>query len=437
MLKLFKILIFSLLVSGLHAQGIGRGAATRLYRGTGAPPAGWCDSAGDIGKVWVRSDADELYVCTYDGGSYTAVDMLASGLSGYSAVTTVGDPGSDSNIVTEQGIREALDSISTGLSCTPTRTDATNIDIASCGFIFTGMSSPIDLTNINVEVTNSNTGIIFGWVDADGEFKVGTTGGVTVTCTNCTDEGTVADFPLSAKEIFKWSVTTGSLAADDGSQDFRRTINGPLYLIDGSTTTVNKVGSAYSIEVNSSTFPAKSSHSLWFPVGGATTGASVREFWISPATVGVGAAAVGGTSPHRYIYLPYADDVDSFAIITWLVPEDWDGGTVKLTIKYILTNSDTLGNVVAWSVQTAGYGTADIVSPTYNSAQAMNSTLSSGSQRIMQTVSLSSLTMTGCTAGAICNVKIGRIGSDSDVTDTCNSSVGLLGINIRWLENLP
>lgn len=324
----------------------------------------------------------------------------------------------------------------TGLSCTPVRTDGTNIDIASCEFMFPGMLTPADITNINVEVTNANTGIVFGWADADGEFKVGTTGGVTVACTACTDEGTIADFPHSAKEIFKWSVTTGTLAADDGSQDFRRTINGPLYLIDGSTTTVNRTGTQWSLEVNTATLPAKSSHSRFFPAASSSS-SGATSLWLIPGTGGATAPTPTGTAPHRYAYTAYPDDADTSASIMTRIPTDWDGGDIRFTIGWMLTNLDALGAVVAWTVETSCPGTADLVNPTYNTAQSMPSTTTTASQRVTHTVSLSALTLTSCSAGSPLWIRLNRIANDADATDTVQTGAGLLWGEMRWLEDLP
>jgi hypothetical protein len=188
MLKSFKLLILFLLATGLYAQGVSRGAANRQFRAAGAPPAGLCNSAGDVGKMYARTDADEAYDCLPDGGGgwawkqrggggvgsgditavgtcttgscfqsvdehkvfiapsgsagvgefrllevadipdldslYATDSELTTAISGLSAtylalanlVTTVGDPGSDSSVPTEQAVREALDALSLGVS---------------------------------------------------------------------------------------------------------------------------------------------------------------------------------------------------------------------------------------------------------------------------------------------------------------------------------
>lgn len=63
--------------------------ASRVRRGAGAPAAGECDGAGDVGKVWIRSDAasplSSFYTCSNTGVATYAWELIGTGAGGFVA----------------------------------------------------------------------------------------------------------------------------------------------------------------------------------------------------------------------------------------------------------------------------------------------------------------------------------------------------------------
>ncbi len=150
-------------------------------------------------------------------------------------------------------------------------------------------------------------------------------------------------------------------------------------------------------------------------------------FWDLPTTNAGTPFCVTGTNIQKGV-LQFADSANQSAQTTLNLPDDWSGA---IDIKLLFTSADTTsGHTEKFTVATActtpssGSGTTD--DPSFNTAQTLTYTL--GASEVgsaLRKVSQAGLTATGCSAGSVLHLKVGR-----DVTDTDTGTINFVGAEL-------
>lgn len=101
-----------------------------------------------------------------------------------------------------------------------------------------------------VTVSGSNSGLLYAYVNDDGEVKIGqdTPGNIGLACSSpCSVEPTLAGFPGGSVPLWTWSVTSGSLDVNGGT-DARTPLAAGPKILAGPNIIVTKTANTYTIE---------------------------------------------------------------------------------------------------------------------------------------------------------------------------------------------
>lgn len=187
----------------------------------------------------------------------------------------------------------------------------------------------------------------------------------------------------------------------------------------GSSTFTNKVLDVEGTG-NTVTIPIK----IWLPAAGCNN-ATASTFWDLPAATPAAPACVTGTNTQKGV-LDYADTAGGFsAQTTELLPADWSG-TVDARIIWFTTA--TTGNA-KWSLSTicTSVSAAATDDPAFNTASTAT-TAAPGTTNQIQTSSITTVTVTGCSAGQLLHVKLFRDGNDG--ADTIAATARFYGLEL-------
>lgn len=168
--------------------------------------------------------------------------------------------------------------------------------------------------------------------------------------------------------------------------------------------------------------------------GTALTSAWARSLWSNSA--GCNNATAGATwdlptanapTPNcfgtswRFGALDYADSANTTATFSFVLPTGWTGATDFIARAFINSTSQS----VKLTIATICVATSeDILNPTFNTAQTVTVT-SPGTANQQFEFAQTGLTTTGCAAGELMIVKVGR-----DVTDTSTVTFSVVGAGI-------
>jgi hypothetical protein len=137
-----------------------------------------------------------------------------------------------------------------------------------------------------------------------------------------------------------------------------------------------------------------------------------------------------GTSPHRFGTLDFADGSALTSSVRFLLPSDWTS-TGGIDIKFIWSSGSTSTNSVVWTVQTACVADGeDTANPTYNSAQNV-SDANNATANTRNSVSQTSITITGCAAGETLYMKLGRDPNNGSDTLAATALLHSVELTIR------
>ncbi len=160
--------------------------------------------------------------------------------------------------------------------------------------------------------------------------------------------------------------------------------------------------------------------------------ASSRTNWVTPNGYAP-TATVAGTAPWRYAALVYSLTAINYAILQHLLPSEWASAeSVTMNMHWLQNGGGASGNVL-WRVNTACKASGEDIQtePTWNANQ--NQTIAEPTQNL-ETITSWTLDTTGCAAGELMFVRIGRIGDDG--TDTAAHASQLLGASIKHKRTL-
>lgn len=265
------------------------------------------------------------------------------------------------------------------------------------------------------------------------------------TCTGCsggTPAGSGSEWQFRNGGAFgaitNSSVNTGTSTASLGSgwTLSAPTVNGATLLTNNlfvnsltaatsSGTTLQLGGGFNLVTINNFLFPVKE----WLPFA-ACNDTLAATMWDLP-TVNAAAAVCLTLSNTQKGVLQFGDSVAQSAQLSILIPSDWDS-TSSTDLKILLSALDTTsGNThkitVATACRTPGTVTASD-NPTFNTAQTLTYTIAASTVAdALATVTQTGVTMTGCNAGDVLHLKVGR-----DTTDTSTAALNLVGAELTW-----
>lgn len=148
-------------------------------------------------------------------------------------------------------------------------------------------------------------------------------------------------------------------------------------------------------------------------VFGGCNNATAGTAWDLPSSSAATPACVTGTNVQKGV-LTFADG--QFAQNTFVLPADWSGA---VDAKLVLAGggSDTSGTVIPTiATSCTATGGSETDDQSWNTAQSMSTiTLATAANRVWAST-LTSITMTGCSAGELLHIRMGR------ATDTASSA---------------
>jgi len=160
---------------------------------------------------------------------------------------------------------------------------------------------------------------------------------------------------------------------------------------------------------------------IWFPAAGCNN-ATAGSVWDLPASSPAVAACITGTNTQKGV-LDFAAASNLSAQTHLKLPSTWSG-TVDANIKWLSTT--TSGNVV-WEIATICVGDAATDDPSFNTSSTVTDA-TKGTTNQTNDAAITTVTVTGCSAGQLMHVKISRnAGAGSD---TMSGTARLIGVEL-------
>ncbi|HEY7393068.1 MAG TPA: hypothetical protein VH640_31400, partial [Bryobacteraceae bacterium] len=127
----------------------------------------------------------------------------------------------------------------------------------------------------------------------------------------------------------------------------------------------------------------------------------------------------------------FAQDITKIDYIyaTSMLPSNWTG-TLNVTLVGLAGSST--GNAALQVATSCPTPTSAVEPPTYNTASTGTMSLPTASR--MNTLSLTSVNVTGCSSNSILIVQVGR-NAQSGSGDTITGNMYLLGMQLQWQHN--
>lgn len=166
--------------------------------------------------------------------------------------------------------------------------------------------------------------------------------------------------------------------------------------------------------------------SIFLPSGFRNTvaGANVN-YWSYSGGITVATYAPG-------VLMTFPDAADTWAFVGFLMPNDWNGGPVKVIIHSVANQATAAQTfVMRASVNCVNQGAADGVDHTDAVSGTFSTTFGSGNELDYWTIS--SITARNCTAGERGYVGLGRLGTDGADASTLLSAI--LSVELRYVSN--
>lgn len=211
------------------------------------------------------------------------------------------------------------------------------------------------------------------------------------------------------------AAATGLMYATNASGIMTITHDGASQTKTFTNTTIDAEGTG-----NSITEPSK----VWLTAAGCVN-TTAGSMWDLPTSTPAVAACVTGTNIQKGV-LQFADTSGGFSAQNhFLLAADFTGA---VDARIVWRTAATTGNA-KWSLSTicTAVDATETDDPAFNTASTVT-TAAPGTANRLQTSSISSVTITGCTAGKFLHVKLFRDGNDA--ADTIAATAELLGVEI-------
>lgn len=385
----------NILASGtFNISGAGSGTVTSIAT-TSPIGGGTITSSGTITCTTCVTSAaaltDKAIIIGSGGGQGTqtvaglttdAISKITLGVAG----TSVGDvdfKNATSGTISLQPVTGALGSVTLSL---PAATDT-----------LIGKATTDTLTNKTYDTAGSGN-----------VFKIN---GTTISATTGSGSAVLATSPTLTTPVISTITNTGTVTLFTATD----TVVGKATTDTLTNKTLDAEGTG-----NVITIPVK----VWLPAAGCTN-ATAASFWDLPTSTPAVAACVTGTNIQKGV-LQYADTSGGFsAQNTVLLPADFSG---NLDARIIWRTAATSGNAkFSFSTICTDVAATATDDPAFNTASTVT-TAAPGTTLRLQTSSIASVTITGCSAGNLLHVKLFRDGNDG--SDTLSSSLDVIGVEL-------
>lgn len=165
----------------------------------------------------------------------------------------------------------------------------------------------------------------------------------------------------------------------------------------------------------------------YVPVQNQSGSMQLANGWSTPGTNGATRGG-GGTAPHAYGYLAFADgSAPVYAVLNTRMPSDWTGGEVS--VEVILTRGSGTGTGAVLGVEVACVAAGgNYVSPGYAAIQKRALTVPSAVDTLA-TISWAPLTLPACSPGAMLALRVSR--DPTDAADNFTGEVRMVNFVLR------
>jgi hypothetical protein len=160
---------------------------------------------------------------------------------------------------------------------------------------------------------------------------------------------------------------------------------------------------------------------VWLEAAGCQN-TTAALMWDTPISNPAVAACVTGTNTQKGV-ADFADSANLSMQRTLLLPADWTGN-VDVLVKWL--TSATTGSVV-WQVATSCVADGETDDPSFNASSTVTDT-AKGTANQTNDAAITSLTMTGCTAGEMVHLKVFR--DSAHASDSLAATARLVGIEL-------
>ncbi len=339
-------------------------------------------------------------------------------------------------------------------------------------------SNVFSITSSATATISAGSGTAYIYVTPAGTLTVGHS--MTVSCSGCTTQGGISAFPSNSLPLYTWTATSGTWDVGGGADKRAFLSTKTLTASTGITLTetagetgvaVNpavvatftsgtgaapatcSIGEIYLKTDTSQVYQCTATNTFTEVTGGTvglTLSSTVTDEIYYPAANYDGNAAssrttvvtpngyaptasVAGTAPWRYATLNYSSTAAQYAIFTHHLPSTWSSNdNVTMDIRWLQTGGVASGNAV-WRVNTACKASGEDIQtePTWNSNQ--DQAIAEPGMNLLLNSSWT-LTKTGCAAGKLMFIRVGRIGDDA--ADTAAHVSQMLGITVKHKRTL-
>lgn len=395
----------------------------------GTSTATTLDLKGAAGEIMAGATPALTYTPTL-GVSGTAGTLSMYPASG-NFTTTWGSAATASNTIlgfaTAPTTGDLIDCVTSSTTCTLTDSGvpAANVATAASNFaanrVILGGGSNKTLTSVGgittdgvsileLGVAGSSVGQVQLFNATSGSITVAPVTGAlgSVTASLPANTGTLAELNLA--ETWTALQTFGASNASIGT-----TAHGLLVSESASAVATTAAGTAKQILVSGG--GSADPNYIDFPLNLIIPAANCNNTtagtsWSLPASAAPTVACRTGTNVTYGVLQYAASNTAQFQIN---LPADYDSsGTVYALIHFTQGGNTTSGQTIIMQMATACSTTTD--DPTFNTAQSFATATTGTTANTPYDETLSSVTMTGCTAGHAMNVKISRSGSDTATT---------------------
>jgi len=156
-----------------------------------------------------------------------------------------------------------------------------------------------------------------------------------------------------------------------------------------------------------------------------------QDLWL-PVNLFSATPTFSTTSTTVYARLSYVDGFTTSKYVQYVMPRNYDGGTLKVRVYWSDTASSSTNSVV-WSIGCLAMSDTESLNGAYGTAQTLTDS-NSGENTLNVSAQTSSITCAGSPTDAdMLTFQVSRLGADA--SDTLTDSVDLHGVSIEYTQD--